>query len=53
MQKRADDRRIAVGKLTERMCDRYWRVEEAGDAERTQSFISILEATYSDYIKIV
>ncbi|CAB4375049.1 unnamed protein product [Rhizophagus irregularis] len=34
-QKSAEDRRIAVGELTERMRDRYWRVEEMGDAEKT------------------
>ncbi|POG70593.1 hypothetical protein GLOIN_2v1775727 [Rhizophagus irregularis DAOM 181602=DAOM 197198] len=49
-QKRAEDRRIAVGELTERMRDRYWRVEETGDAERTQSFISMLEATVNPII---
>ncbi|CAB4482626.1 hypothetical protein RhiirA1_475786 [Rhizophagus irregularis] len=49
-QKRAEDRRIAVGELTERMCDRYWHVKETGDAERTQSFISILEATVNPII---
>ncbi|CAG8657282.1 10345_t:CDS:2 [Rhizophagus irregularis] len=49
-QKRAEDRRIAVGELTERMRDRYWRVEETGDAERTQFFISMLEATVNPII---
>ncbi|PKY48699.1 hypothetical protein RhiirA4_464361 [Rhizophagus irregularis] len=43
-QKGAESRKIAVGELTERMRDRYWRVEEMGDVERTQSFISMLEA---------
>ncbi|PKY17854.1 hypothetical protein RhiirB3_430566 [Rhizophagus irregularis] len=46
----AEDRRIAVGELTERMRDRYWRVEETGDTERTQSFISMLEATVNPII---
>src|SRR5215213_5582279 len=32
-QKSAENRRIAVGELTERVRDRYWRVEEKGDAE--------------------
>ncbi|CAB5152408.1 unnamed protein product [Rhizophagus irregularis] len=49
-QKRAKDRRIAVGELTERMRDRYWHVEEIGDAERTQSFISMLKATVNPII---
>ncbi|CAB4382779.1 unnamed protein product [Rhizophagus irregularis] len=44
-QKNAENRRIAVGELTERIRDRYWRVEEMGDVEKTQSFISILEAS--------
>ncbi|CAB4399051.1 unnamed protein product [Rhizophagus irregularis] len=44
-QKSAEDRRIAVGELTERMHDRYWRVEEMGDAEKTRTFISMLEAS--------
>ncbi|PKK73282.1 hypothetical protein RhiirC2_776253 [Rhizophagus irregularis] len=44
-QKSAEDRRIAVGELTERMRDRYWRVEEMGDAEKTRTFISMLEAS--------
>ncbi|PKY60290.1 hypothetical protein RhiirA4_518069 [Rhizophagus irregularis] len=43
-QKGAESQKIAVGELTERMRDRYWRVEEMGDVERTQSFISMLEA---------
>jgi hypothetical protein len=49
-QKSAEDRRIAVGELTERMCDRYWRVEEMGDTERMKSFISILEASVNPII---
>ncbi|PKK59594.1 hypothetical protein RhiirC2_794627 [Rhizophagus irregularis] len=44
-QKNAENRRIAVGELTERIRDRYWRVEEMGDVEKTQSFISMLEAS--------
>ena len=49
-QKSAEDRRIAVNELTERMRDRYWRVEETGDAERTQSFISMLESSVNPVI---
>ncbi|GES90186.1 hypothetical protein GLOIN_2v1775727 [Rhizophagus clarus] len=44
-QKGAENQKIAVGELTERMRDKYWHVEEMGDAERTQSFISMLEAS--------
>ena len=49
-QKSAKNRRIAVGELTERMRDRYWHVEEKGDAERTQSFISMLETSVNSII---
>jgi hypothetical protein len=34
-----------VSELAERMRDRYWHVEETGDAKKTQSFISMLEAS--------
>ncbi|GBC05795.1 hypothetical protein RclHR1_06420018 [Rhizophagus clarus] len=44
-QKGAENQKIAVSELTKRMRDRYWHVEEMGDAERTQSFISMLEAS--------
>ena len=44
-QKNAENRRIAVGELTERVRDRYWRVEEIGDAKRMQFYISMLEAS--------
>ncbi|CAB4494932.1 unnamed protein product [Rhizophagus irregularis] len=43
-QKNAENQRIAVGELTERMRDRYWCVEEMDDVEKMQSFISMLEA---------
>jgi len=33
-QKSIENRRLAVAKLTERMHDRYWHVEEIGDIER-------------------
>ncbi|CAB4400369.1 unnamed protein product [Rhizophagus irregularis] len=49
-QKSAKDRRIAVGELTERMRDRYWHVEEMGDAEKTRTFISMLEASVNPII---
>ncbi|RIA97222.1 hypothetical protein C1645_814294 [Glomus cerebriforme] len=44
-QKNVENRRIAVGELTERMCNRYWRVEEMGNTDKTQSFISMLETS--------
>jgi hypothetical protein len=49
-QKSAENRKIAVGELTERVRDMYWRVEEMGDAEKTQSFISMLEASVNPII---
>jgi hypothetical protein len=39
-----------VSELTERMRDRYWHIEETGDAERTQSFISMLKASVNPVI---
>ncbi|CAG8840062.1 1048_t:CDS:1, partial [Cetraspora pellucida] len=33
-QKGAKNRRVSVVELTERIRDRYWRVEELGDVER-------------------
>ena len=39
-----------MGELTETMRDRYWCVEEMGDAERMQSFISMLEASVDPII---
>ncbi|GBC43755.2 hypothetical protein GLOIN_2v1777473 [Rhizophagus irregularis DAOM 181602=DAOM 197198] len=44
-QKNAENQRIAVSELTERIRDRYWRIEEMGDVEKTQSFISMLEVS--------
>jgi hypothetical protein len=36
--------------LTERIYDRYWSVEEMGDAEKTEAFISMLEASVNPII---
>ena len=49
-QNGAENRRTAVGELTERVRDRYWRIEEMGDTEKTQSFISMLEASVNPII---
>ncbi len=46
-QKNVKNRRLAVA---ERMRDRYWRVEEIGDIERMQSFISKLESSINSII---
>ncbi|GES94243.1 hypothetical protein GLOIN_2v1777473 [Rhizophagus clarus] len=44
-QKGAENQKIAVDELTKRMRNRYWHVEEMGDAERMQFFISMLEVS--------
>ncbi|POG79139.1 hypothetical protein GLOIN_2v1472604 [Rhizophagus irregularis DAOM 181602=DAOM 197198] len=43
--KEAEDRRLTVVELTERIRDKYWSVEERGDTEKTETFISMLEAS--------
>src|SRR5205085_4788747 len=35
-QKKAENRRLAVIELAERVRDRYWSVEEKGDVEKTE-----------------
>ena len=49
-QERAENRRLAVAELTERIRDRYWSVEEMGDVDRTQSFISMLQDSVNPII---
>lgn len=49
-QKNAENRRLAVAELTERIRDRYWCVEEMGDVKRTQTFISTLEVSVNSII---
>ncbi|RGB41263.1 hypothetical protein C1646_810793 [Rhizophagus diaphanus] len=44
-QKEAENRRLTVYELTERVRDKYWRVEEMGDVKRTETFISMLETS--------
>ena len=44
-QKEAEDRRLTVAELTERIRDRYWSVEEMGDVKKTEDFISMLETS--------
>ncbi|GBC44021.2 hypothetical protein GLOIN_2v1789013 [Rhizophagus irregularis DAOM 181602=DAOM 197198] len=43
--KEAEDRRLTVVELTERIRDKYWSVEERGNTEKTETFISMLEAS--------
>jgi len=49
-QKGAENRRLTVVELTERVRDRYWSVEEMGDVEKTKTFISMLEASLNPII---
>ena len=49
-QKEAENRRLTVVELTERIRDRYWSVEEKGDIEKTDIFISILETSLNSII---
>ncbi|CAB4432297.1 unnamed protein product [Rhizophagus irregularis] len=48
--KEAEDRRLTVVELTERIRDKYWSVEERGDTEKTETFISMLEASLNPVI---
>ena len=49
-QKEAEDRRLTVVELTERVWDKYWRVEEMGDAKKTGDFIFKLETSLKPII---
>ena len=49
-QKEAENRRLTVAELTERVRDRYWRVEEMGDIGRITTFVSMLEASLNPII---
>ena len=49
-QKDAENRRLTVAELTERVRDRYWRVEELGDIGRTETFVSMLEVSLNPII---
>ena len=49
-QRRADNRRITVVELTERVRDRYWSVEETGDVRRVEAYISMLETSLNPII---
>ena len=49
-QKEAECRRLTVAELTKRVCDRYQRVEETGNVERTEAFVSMLETSINPII---
>ncbi|CAG8437974.1 1023_t:CDS:2 [Scutellospora calospora] len=46
-EKKAENRRLTVNKLTERLHDRYWSVEEGSGAEEAEAFVSRLEGFLS------
>ncbi|PKY23585.1 hypothetical protein RhiirB3_437841 [Rhizophagus irregularis] len=49
-QKDIENRRLTVAELTERVRDRYWRVEEMGNVRRTEAYISMLESSINPII---
>ena len=49
-QKAVKNQRLTVAELTERVWDRYWRIEEMGNVERTAAFISMLETSINPII---
>jgi len=49
-QKEAEKRRLTVTEITERVHDKYWRIEETGDVNRTEAFISMLETSINPII---
>ena len=49
-QKEAENQRLNVVELTERIRDRYWSVEEMGDIEKTEAFISVLKTSLDPII---
>jgi hypothetical protein len=49
-QKEIENQKLTMAELTERIHDRYWSVEEMGDAERMENFISMLETSLNSVI---
>jgi len=49
-QRNAENRRLSVVELTERIRDKYWSVEEMGDIEKTEAFITMLETSLTPII---
>ena len=39
-----------MAELTERVCNRYWRVEEMGNVKRMEAFVSMLETSINPII---
>ena len=49
-EKRAENRRLAVNELTERLLNKYYGVEERGGADQAEAFIEKLEASLNPII---
>ena len=49
-RKEAEDRRLSVVELTEKIRDKYWNVEEMGNVKNTEAFISMLETSINPII---
>lgn len=49
-QKEAENRKLTVNELTERIRDGYWRVEERGDVRQTETYINMLETSLDPII---
>ena len=49
-QKEAENQRLTIVELTERMHDRYWSIEEIGDVRRIEAFISMLKTSINPII---
>ena len=49
-QKEAEDRKLTVNELTERIHDGYWRVEERDVIEQIEAYIKILETSIKPII---
>ncbi len=49
-EKVLENRWLAVSELMERMCDIYWRVEEKGNTDQTNSFIRKLKDSLEPFL---
>jgi hypothetical protein len=49
-QKEAKNQKLTMVELTERIRDRYWSIEEKGDTEKMETFISMLETSLNPII---
>ena len=49
-QREAKNQRLTIVEWIERICDRYWNIEEKGDIEKMEAFILILETSLNPII---